>query len=122
MDQSKICLYSSAMISVSTDNSEIYGFLEKSEQLFPDFSMDKVLLFEYEDDYCLIIFLASSRNFILFKAQNYLQESGALPDLLNTLLGFSDGNISSDSLDQAIKLIENKIHSKNNSRFYFDAH
>lgn len=110
------------MIKIITDNSEIYHFLESNGNMLNDFFADKVLLIEQDDDCYVILFSSVSRNFILFKAENYLQETDALPILLNTLQEYPDNTIPSHLIEEAMKLVENKMHSKNNSRFFFDAH
>jgi len=107
----------------SDDNTEIYYLLEKCGQLPADFSIDKVIAFDFKDDFCIVFYNAQDRNFILFKAQNYIQTADALPHLLNEIMDYSAAADFNPSLiDEAIKCIENKMHSKNNSRFYFDAH
>lgn len=110
------------MMKVSTDNSLIYTFLESTGQLPNDFTVDSTESFDHEDDFCLIIYSAFSRNFILFQAENYLQQTDALPSLLSSLQDYSGTSVSSHLIEEAIKLVENKMHSKNNSRFFFDAH
>lgn len=110
------------MLKISTDNSLIYVFLEKCGQLPVDFSIDKVQIFDHDDDFYLVVYSAFNRNFILFEAQNYLQQSDALPTLLNTLQEYSNITFPEHMIEKAMKLVENKMHSKNNSRFFFDAH
>lgn len=110
------------MITISTDNSEIFQLLENSNSLFEDFSADKVVFFDSKDDCYLVFYVSVTRNFISFKAENYFQETNALPSLLDSVQNFAGSPISSSNINYAIKLIENKMHTKNNNRFYFDAH
>lgn len=110
------------MITVSIDNTQIFTLLEKSNTLFEDFSIDKILLFDFEDDCFLVFYSSSTRNFTAFKAENYLQEINSLPSLIDFVQDYSDVSISSFIKNEAIKLIEDKLHTKNNNRFYFDAH
>jgi hypothetical protein len=51
-----------------------------------------------------------------------MQEVDSLPSLLEAVQDYSKPGISDSLINQAIRLIENKIHSKNNMRFYFDGH
>ncbi|CAN5400911.1 hypothetical protein BH10BAC1_BH10BAC1_04730 [soil metagenome] len=104
------------------DNSEIYYLLETCRQLPADFSIDKVISFDAEDDFYIVFYTAKDRNFNLFKAKNYIQITDALPHLLNEIMDYSDADLYASMIDEAIRFIEDKIHSKNNSRFYFDAH
>ena len=110
------------MISYSKDNTAIYNFLEKAEKLLVDFSIDKVISFDNEDDFCIVIYTAKSRNFILFEAKNYLQEINCLPELINILHEYSNPDIKSSLVELSINHIENQMHSQNNFRFFFDAH
>ena len=110
------------MITILTDNVEIYQLLEKREILFEDFFSDKLILFDFEDDCYLVIYSSSTRNFISFKAESFLQEINALPSLIDKIQDYSDDSIPPFIRNEAIKLIENKMHTKNNNRFYFDAH
>ena len=104
------------MIHQSTNNSEIYKLLENANQLAIDFSLDKVIAFDYEDDFCIVIYSAASRNFILFTAKNYIQDVNSFPDIINFIQEFSNLEINASLLEESIKLIENQMHSKNNSR------
>ena len=110
------------MVQISTDNNLIYALLEKSGQLQKDFHSDKVIAFDNEDDFCIVIYSSNSRNFFCFKAQNYLQENDALIHLLDAIQDYSFTDISSFLIDDALQIIENKLLTKNNSKFYFDAH
>ena len=104
------------------DNTEIYYLLEKCGQLPTDFSKDKVIAFDCNDDFYIVFYTAKDRSFISFKAKNYIQVVDALPHLLNEIMDCSENELYSSLIDEGIKCIENKIHSKNNARFYFDAH
>ena len=110
------------MIIVSTDNTQVFQLLENSNSLFEDFSIDKVVLFDFNDDCYLVIYLASTRNFTSFRAENYLQETNALPSLLEEVQDYSSLSIYAHLINESIKLIEHKMHTKNSNRFYFDAH
>lgn len=110
------------MIKVSNDNNFIYSFLEKTEQLPVDFYSDKVLAFDSEDDFCIVFYVSINRNFICFTAANYLQDNNALICLMEVIQEDSTEQLSIKLINEALQLIEDKMYSKNNSRFYFDAH
>lgn len=107
---------------MSIDNEIIYSFLEKKMQLPLSFETDKVYDFDDNEDYCLIIYISSCRDFIFFKIENYLQDNNVLIELMEAIQEFSTDNFSIVLKNEAIRLVENKLHSKNNSRFFFDAH
>ncbi len=109
-------------MSNSENNTAIYYLLESSGNLPVDFTMDKVIAFEHYDNFYIIFFLAQKRDFIAFTAHDFLQITDSLPNLLNEIMDYSVVDIHSSMIDVAIKYIENKMHSKNNSRFFFDAH
>lgn len=108
------------MIEVSKDNQEVYAMLEKEERLFSDFSIDHIFLFESKDDLYLVTYIASSRNFISFRAFGAKQDKNALPLLLEKLQ--EEEVILPSLLNKGVRLIEDKMFSKDNDRFYFDAH
>jgi hypothetical protein len=110
------------MIAISEDNIKIYQLLEKAEELLTDFSMDKVIAFDHEEDFHIVIYLAGDRNFISFTARNYLQDTNAFPELINSVQEYSNSKIHISLLEQSVRFTEHKMHSKNNSRFFFDAH
>jgi hypothetical protein len=110
------------MITTSQDNTEIYYLLEKNQQLPSVFSIDKVIAFNEEDDFCVVFFSAETRNFISFTAKDYLQIVDSLPNLLNEIMDHLTNKFHPTMIDEAIKCVENKMNSKNNSRFFFDAH
>lgn len=110
------------MIKVSTDNEFIYSVLEKSSQLPREFDLSKVFGFDDMDDFCLVVYQSTSRDFILFRADNYIQNKDILVDLMEAVQEFSFHDYAGELKNEAIKLVENKLHSKNNSRFFFDAH
>ena len=110
------------MIHSSVNNSEIYVLLEKNEQMLVDFSIDKVIAFDEEDDFHIVIYSAESRNFLLFTAKECVHDTNAFPELINCLQEYSDSSFHSSLLAYALKLSENRMHSKNISRFFFDAH
>lgn len=109
------------MIIIDTDNVKIYDLLENTGNLFSDFSSDKAVMFDSEDDFYVVLFLSASRNFISFKAENYLQKTDALASLLEEICDYTDPALPVSLVDQAVRLIENKLNS-DNSHFYFDAH
>lgn len=110
------------MISISTDNSEIFQLLEDTENLHFNFSADGAFLFEVGEDCYLVLYSASTRNFCSFKAENWLQLTDALPSLLETVQDYNAHGFSPSLVATGARLVENKLHSKNNSRFFFDAH
>ncbi|MCW3083795.1 MAG: hypothetical protein JWP12_1161 [Bacteroidetes bacterium] len=109
-------------MQISTDNTHIYNLLENADQLFPDFNSDHAVAFDLEDDFNVVLYTSESRNFVSYIAENYLQQADELPALIQLVQDFPDPGCSTFLLNEAIRLIEDKLHSKNNSRFYFDAH
>lgn len=107
------------MIITSRDNTVVFGLLEQSDNLFADFSMDKTILFEHEEDCWLVFYIAETRNFISFAAKDHLQDVNAMPELLSMIQG---GDLPENRIEEATRLIEDKMHSSDNYRFYFDAH
>lgn len=110
------------MHTIIKDNEALYFLLEECDVLFSDFTIDQVLAFAKEDDFYLVFYLAAGRNFIAFKGAGFVQEKDVLPGLLAFVQESQVTEISPDLLNRGIRLIENKIHSKDNSHFYFDAH
>ncbi len=110
------------MINILQNNELIYSFLEEKSQLPLAFDFSQVIGFDDEDDFCLYAYNSDNRNFILFKAENYVQNKDILVDLIESVQEFSSNVFPIDLQQVAIKLIEDKLHSKNNSRFFFDAH
>jgi hypothetical protein len=111
------------MISIITDNILIYAFLEKTGNLPVHFNFDKVFDLENEDDFYVIIYTSSDRNFVCFKAANFIQQDNILIELRDAVQEYSYNDTSSlRFINKALQLIEEKMHTKNNARYYFDAH
>jgi hypothetical protein len=110
------------MIVVSKKNTEIYFQLEKHNLLPASFSSDNIIVVDQEDDFCIVFFSASTQCFLSFTAKDYVQITDALPNLLNAIMDYSAEGYNPALIDKAIKCIENKMQSKNNFRFFFDAH
>jgi hypothetical protein len=109
------------MNTVIQNNEEIWLLLEKSNALFSDFSDDQVTDVETQEEYYVIVYLSEKRNFIAYKTEGHLQDKNVLPDFLN----FVQQNsvfLSVTVLDKVLEIIENRIHSRDNALFYFDAH
>lgn len=109
------------MNRIITDNLEIYQLLENSNSLFNDFTIDHVIELELNDSFFIVLYNSASRDFMAFEGEEFRQKKDVLPDLLQMLQEYR-GVFSSEIIQDAIKIIENKIHSKNGSDFYFDAH
>ncbi|HEY0030956.1 MAG TPA: hypothetical protein VGC65_09380 [Bacteroidia bacterium] len=109
------------MLSISTENDSIYFLMERADVLFSDFSIDHIVAFDHDDNFQLVIYTFKNKNFICFSAEAYLEDSDALPALLQLIQEYADANPSA-LLEKAMKILENKLHSENNGRFYFDAH
>lgn len=109
------------MINVINGNLSVYFLLEKANLLFEDFSIDHVICFDQDDDFCVVIYTAEKRNFNALIAKNYLQNNDSLPELTGITYEMS-GSISEKLIEKAVGFIEDKMHVKNNSCFYFDAH
>ncbi|MCW3071590.1 MAG: hypothetical protein JWO44_1480 [Bacteroidetes bacterium] len=110
------------MNRIITDNHAIYFLLEQAEALPANYSIDHVKELEHEESFYVIVYLAAGRSFTAFESKGYLQDKNILPGMLQLLQGLPADKLPEELLLQAIKLVENKIHSKDNSRFYFDAH
>jgi hypothetical protein len=110
------------MIQLSTANEWVYTLLEKANGLPLHFNADYVFCFDKEDDLYLVMYTFSNRNFICFTALDYLHDNNALIDLMEAIQDYSLNKINVTIVEEALKIIENKMHSKNNGRFYFDAH
>ncbi len=109
-------------MQISTDNTHIYNLLEEANELFPDFKSDRVVAFDFENDFNVVLYTSESRNFVSYIAENYLQEAEELPALIQLVQDFPGPGCSKYLLNEAVRLIEDKLNSQNNSRFYFDAH
>lgn len=109
------------MNSIITDNLEIYRLLENSNSLFDDYNIDHITDLELNDSFFVILYNSAKRNFIAFEGREFRQRKDVLPDLLQLVQNYQ-GDFSSEMIQNAVKIIENKIHSKSNSDFYFDAH
>lgn len=110
------------MVNVSTDNSLIYSVLEKANKLPARFDLDYVFAFDQEEFFYTIIYLSESRNFISFCISDYLQDSNKLIYMQQVVEGYSKKGISLELIEKALQLIEHKMHTKNNSAYFFDAH
>jgi hypothetical protein len=108
------------MIKTITDPSEVWFLLEKAGVHISDFLVDHLLAFELEDDFCIVNYSAADRSFICFFAENAGQDVSLFAAMMNAVQ--DQGNGSEKWRSDALKLIEHKLHSKNNQRFFFDAH
>ena len=109
------------MVNISTDNTIIYSILEKANALPVRFDLDNVLAFDQEDDFYVIIYLSDSRNFICFSISDYLQDSNKFI-YMQQVVESSEKGIPFGLIEEALQLIENKMLTKNNNSYYFDAH
>lgn len=110
------------MISLIEDNTTIYFLLEKTNVLFDDFSKDHVIGFDHEDDFCIAIYISETRNFLAFVSKGHMQNTNSFPELMEMVQKTVYIGISEKQTEKALEIIENRMLSKNNSRFYFDAH
>jgi hypothetical protein len=108
------------MFTFSDNNDSIYSLLEEKKQLPPEFEDDHVYSFEEGDDFWLVIYAGSARDFYLFIAPNFRQEA-SLAEVLAELQTL-EIPLSISLLDQATFIIEDQIRSLGNTRFFFDAH
>lgn len=108
------------MITVSTDNSSIYSFLESNDKLINDFESDHVKAFDIENDFYLMIYQAHNRDFILWKISDVNQSASILVSLVEKLELYEGLSVS--IIEKAVKLIEDRIISGSGSMHYFDAH
>jgi hypothetical protein len=109
------------MISISTDSLQIYELLEKSGNFIAGFSRDNVLMFDFEDSCYVVMYVTSANKFVSFQAENCGKLKNTLISLIEAVQDHSDPSISPSLRDEAIRLIENKLHL-NNDHFFFDAH
>lgn len=110
------------MIEISTDNTFIYTKMEKANALPLRFDLDDVIAFDQDDNFYVSIYLSNTRNFICFIASEYIQENNSLIYLQQVVENYSEMEIPVALVDKALELIEHKMHTKNSSRFFFDAH
>lgn len=110
------------MIEQSTDNNLIYVLLEKADALPHRFDVDTVLAFDQEECFYVVLYLSENRNFILFKAEDYLQDNNALIYMQQIIENYNANEIPVFLIDEALQLIEHKMHTKKNNRYFFDAH
>lgn len=110
------------MIDVSTDNNLIYSVLEKANKLPTRFDLDHVFAFDVEDFFYVIIYLANNRNFICFSVGDFLLDSNKLIYMQQVVESYSEKEISLKLAEEALQLIEHKMHTKNNTTYFFDAH
>ncbi len=110
------------MIELSTDNSLIYSVLEKADALPHRFDVDTVLAFDQEECFYVVLYLSDNRNFISFKAKDFLQDNNALIYMQQFVENYNTNEIPVLLIDEALQLIEHKMHTKKNNRYFFDAH
>ncbi|MBL0329750.1 MAG: hypothetical protein IPP64_10115 [Bacteroidetes bacterium] len=110
------------MIEISNDNNLIYLLLEKADALPQRFDIDAVLAFDLEDSFYVVVYLAGNRNFISFRAKEYLQDNNALIYMQQVVENGTTHEIPALLVDEALQLIEHKMHTKKNNRYFFDAH
>ncbi|MCK6648676.1 MAG: hypothetical protein L6Q66_03380 [Bacteroidia bacterium] len=110
------------MINIIDNNESIYLLLEKHKLLPPDFSSDAVTELDVDGMYHLSIYNASTRNFILYVSNNYMKDISELSEMMILIQEGSETLFSESIAQKAINLLEDKIHSRNSSRFFFDAH
>lgn len=110
------------MIDIIDNNESIYLLLEKNKLLPLDFSIDVVAELDVDEMYYLSIYNASTRNFILYVSNNYMKDISELSEMMILIQDGSETLFSESTAQKAMNLIDDKIHSRNNSRFFFDAH
>jgi hypothetical protein len=108
------------MITVSTDNSVIYSFLEANNKLITDFDNDHVKAFDLGNDFYLMIYQGHNRDFILWKIADVNQSPSTLLSLVEALEAYEGLSVS--IIEKAVKLIEERITSGSSSVHFFDAH
>jgi hypothetical protein len=109
------------MATILKDNTRIYFLLEKANMLFDDFTIDHVVAFDLEDDFYVIVYTSANKNFVCFSGEGYLQNRNILASLIQYVQEYNDTD-GGHLYEKAVKLIEEKMYSKNNSGFFFDAH
>lgn len=110
------------MVEIYTDNTFIYSEMEKANVLPVRFDIDSVITFDKDDNFYVSIYLSNSRNFICFVAHEYIQDNNSLISMQQVIESYSEKKISVSLIEKALELIEHKMHTKNSSRFFFDAH
>ncbi|MFL5763488.1 MAG: hypothetical protein ACJ77K_06045 [Bacteroidia bacterium] len=108
------------MIEQLTDHAEVWYLLEKANAIPPDFSVDHVLAFDLGDDFYIVRYDASVRSFCCFIARSVLHNVNVLAEMIVCVQEWEPAG--ERWKEQAVKLIEHKLHAKNNTRFFFDAH
>ena len=109
------------MIKTISDNETIYFLLEETEMLLKDFNADAVIPLDKDDDFYVIVYTGSARKFFALVAEGCRQDHCLLYEMLDKAeeIRTKDSTLITD---EVIKIIQEKIHSMDNSHFYFDAH
>jgi hypothetical protein len=110
------------MIEISTDNNLIYAVLEKADALPLRFDIDNVFTVDEDEFFYVMIYLSGNRNFISFRTKDYLHDNNALIYLQQVVENYDEKEIPVNLVDEALQLIEHKMHTKKNNRYFFDAH
>jgi hypothetical protein len=109
------------MNRIINDNQIVFQLLEECDALFDNYNADRVLEVEHGDSLYIVLYTSANRNFVAFEGLEFKQKVDSLPALLQLVQEYK-GNVTSEMLHDAVKIIEYRIHSGNNSNFYFDAH
>lgn len=96
--------------------------MEKANTLPARFDIDSVIAFDKDNNFYVSVYLSNSRSFICFVALEYIQETNSLIYMQQAVENYSEKKIPSSLVEKALELIEQKMHSKNASSFFFDAH
>lgn len=110
------------MVYTSSDNLEIMNLLEKSGNELLFFNMDKLLFFEYEKHFYLILYSSTTRNFAQYAVVSEKFNVNGLVEMLHVIQEDENADFPLSLKAQGQKLLEHEIHSQQANRFYFDAH
>lgn len=109
------------MNTIEQNNEQAYFLLEKANMLFEDFNIDQVVSFDLNEDFYIVAYDSLTRDFITMKATGYRHDKDALAGLLDLVEDNKEGFLPASIVDAVVNIVENKILSGENSRF-FDAH
>jgi hypothetical protein len=110
------------MINVISDSASIYFLLEQKDIPIKDFSKDWVIGCDDADTFYLIMYNSATKKLRAFFSEDHLQNNTVFPEFIEMFQNMTEDNVIGKLAEKAIRIIEDKMYSKNNSRLYFDGH
>jgi hypothetical protein len=109
------------MISINSNQEEIYFFLERTENLPPHFDKEYVCLAEDADDLLLVLYSSSENRFTMIRCAHYLERQSWLVEILIAL----DSLLHEGTEDSLVREAQSQAEQHYNvlaSNRFFDAH